>query len=281
MEEPRSHVARIESLGARVVTEMASGDMVWRVWGAGPPLVLLHGASGSWTHWIRNVLPLAEHFRVLVADMPGYGESDAPPEPHTADALADLVVAGIEQLLPAPAVFDLAGFSMGAIVGGLVAARLGARVRRFVLLGPGGLGLVPAPVRTLLRLEPGMDGEAVRHVHRQNLLTLMLARPESADELAVTLQIDNVARSRFRSGTIPVSDDLLRALPAVRAHLAGIWGGRDAFTGHHLAESREVLAAADPQLDARVIEAAGHWVNYEAADQVNALLEEWLARPAR
>ena len=281
MEEPRSHVARIESLGARVVTEVACGDMVWRVWGAGPPLVLLHGASGSWTHWIRNVLPLAEHFRVLVADMPGYGESDAPPEPHTADALADLVVAGIEQLLPAPAGFDLAGFSMGAIIGGLVAARLGARVRRLVLLGPGGLGLVPAPVRTLLRLEPGVDGEAVRHVHRQNLLTLMLARPESADELAVTLQIDNVARSRFRSGTIPVSDVLLRALPAVRAHLAGIWGGRDAFTGHHLGESREVLAAVDPTLDAAVIEAAGHWVNYEAADEVNRLLEEWLARPAR
>ncbi len=281
MEEPRSHVARIESLGARVVTEVACGDMVWRVWGAGPPLVLLHGASGSWTHWIRNVLPLAGHFRVLAADMPGYGDSDAPPEPHTADALADLVVAGIEQMLPAPAVFDLAGFSMGAIIGGLVAARLGARVRRFVLLGPGGLGLVPAPVRTLLRLEPGMGGEGVRHVHRQNLLTLMLARPESADELAVTLQIDNVARSRFRSGTIPVSDDLLRALPAIRAHLAGIWGGRDAFTGHHLVESRQVLATADPTLDAAVIEAAGHWVNYEAADEVNRLLEEWLARPAR
>jgi pimeloyl-ACP methyl ester carboxylesterase len=30
-----------------------------------------------------------------------------------------------------------------------------------------------------------------------------------------------------------------------------------------------------------VIERAGHWVNYEAADQVNALLEAWLARPAR
>ena len=257
MEEPRSHVARIESLGTRVVTEVACGDMVWRAWGAGPPLVLLHGASGSWTHWIRNVLPLAGHHRVLASDMPGYGESDAPPEPHTADALADLVAAGIEQLLPAPAVFDLAGFSMGAIIGGLVAARLGARVRRFALLGPGGLGLVPAPVRTLLRLEPGMDGEALRHVHRQNLLTLMLARPASADELAVTLRIDNVARSRFRSGTIPVSDVLLRALPAVRAHLAGIWGGRDTFTGHHLAESRQVLAAADPTLDAAVIERAG------------------------
>ena len=281
MEEPRAHVARIESLGARVLTEVASGDMVWRAWGEGPPLVLLHGASGSWTHWIRNVLPLAAHHRVLAADMPGYGDSDAPPEPHTADALADLVAAGIERILPAPAPLDLAGFSLGAIIGGLAAARLGARVRRFVLLGPGGLGLEPAPVRALLRLERGMAPAAVRHVHRQNLLTLMLARPESADDLAVTLQIDNVARSRFRSGTIPISDSLRRALPHVRARLAGIWGGRDAFTGHHVAESRQALAGFDPGFEARVIEPAGHWVNYEAAEQVNALLGEWLARPAR
>jgi len=281
MEEPEAHVARVASAATRTVTPVASGAMVWRAWGDGPPLVLLHGASGSWTHWIRNVLPLAEHHRVLAPDMPGYGESDAPPEPHTAEALADLVVAGLDQVAPTPTVLDLAGFSLGAIIGGLVAARLGARVRRFVLLGPGGLGLEPAPVRSLLRLEAGMSEEEVRYVHRQNLLTLMLARPESVDELAVTLQIDNVARSRFRSGTIPVSDVLLRALPAVRAHLAGIWGGRDTFTGHHLAESRQVLAAFDPQLDARVIEPAGHWVNYEAADQVNALLEDWLARPAR
>ncbi len=281
MEEPRAHVARIEALGTRVVTPVASGDMLWRVWGEGPPLVLLHGASGSWTHWIRNVLPLAAHHRVLAADMPGYGDSDAPPEPHTADALADLVAAGVERLLPAPAPLDLAGFSMGAIIGGMVAARLGARVRRLVLLGPGGLGLEPAPARSLRRLGPGMGPDAVRHVHRQNLLALMLARPESADELAVTLQIDNVARSRFRSGTIPVSDSLRRALAHVPARLAGIWGRHDAFTGHHLAESRQVLAGFDPDLRFRVIESAGHWVNYEAADEVNALLAEWLARPAR
>jgi pimeloyl-ACP methyl ester carboxylesterase len=106
----------------------------------------------------------------------------------------------------------------------------------------------------------------------------MLGRPESADDLAVTLQIDNVGRSRFKSGTIPVSDSLRRALPGVRAHLAGIWGVRDAFTGHHLAESRRVLAESDPTIETRVIEHAGHWVNYEEASRVNALLTEWLAR---
>jgi pimeloyl-ACP methyl ester carboxylesterase len=123
-----------------------------------------------------------------------------------------------------------------------------------------------------------MDARAIRHVHRENLRVLMLARAESADDLAVRLQIDNVRRSRFKSGTIPVSDVLRRALPAVRAHLAGIWGGRDAFTGHHLVESRQLLAEMDPTIEARVIEPAGHWVNYEAAAEVNALLIEWLTR---
>jgi pimeloyl-ACP methyl ester carboxylesterase len=274
-------IEEAEAHAVRTVTEVASGVMVWRAWGAGPPLVLLHGASGSWTHWIRNVLPLAAHHRVLAPDMPGYGESDAPPEPHTADRLAELVTAGIDRMLPPPAAFDLAGFSFGAIIGGLVAARLGARLRTLLLLGPGGLGLEPASPRALLRLEPAMAPEAIRHVHRENLRTLMLAHPESADELAVTLQIDNVQRARFRSGTIPVSDVLLRALPAVRAHLAGIWGGRDAFTSHHLEESRRVLAAADPRFEMRVIDGAGHWVNYEAAEEVNALLPEMLARRAR
>jgi pimeloyl-ACP methyl ester carboxylesterase len=276
-----AQIARIEAAAARAVAPVASGAMVWRAWGAGPPLVLLHGASGSWTHWIRNVLPLAARCRVLAPDMPGYGDSDAPPEPHTADGMADLVAAGIERMLPPSAELDLAGFSFGAIIGGLVAARLGARVRTLVLLGPGGLGLEPAPPRALLRLEPGMGPEAVRQVHRENLRTLMLADPESADELAVTLQIDNVRRSRFRSGTIPVSDVLLRALPAIRAHLAGIWGGRDAFTGHHQAEIRAVLATADPGIETRVIGPAGHWVNYEAAPEVNALLPEMLARRTR
>src|ERR1700730_19317292 len=122
-------VSRIESLGTRTVIPCEARAMVWRIWGEGPPLVLLHGASGSWTHWIRNVLPLAARHRVLAADMPGYGDSDAPPEPHTAEALADLVLAGIDHIVPPPAVLDLDGFFLGAILGGLGAAWRGPLVR--------------------------------------------------------------------------------------------------------------------------------------------------------
>jgi len=276
MEDATGSLSRIEAQATRSVTPAGGGSMVWRSWGEGPPLVLLHGASGSWTHWIRNILPLAARYRVLVPDMPGFGDSDAPPEPHTADGLADLVAASLDVVLPLPTRFDLAGFSFGSIIGGLVAARLGRRVSTLVLLGTGGLGLPLGSPRSLARIESTMSPEEIRRVHRANLLTLMLARPESADDLAVSLQIENLRRARFKSGTIPQSDVLRRALPAIRARIVAIWGGSDAFTDGRLDEYRRVLASAQEDLDLRVIEGAGHWVTYEAAHQVNTALFELL-----
>ncbi len=277
MEDPAGFVSKVESLAARAVTRAGGGAMVWRSWGAGPPLVLLHGASGSWTHWIRNVLPLAARFRVLAPDMPGFGDSVAPPEPHTADGLADLVAAGLDVMLPPPAELDLAGFSFGGIIGGLVAARLGRRLRRLVLLAPGGLGLGALGSPALLQIEPAMEPEQIGAAHRENLRRLMLGTPQSADDLAVALQMENLRRARFKSGTIPQSDVLRRALPAIPARIAVIWGERDAFFGARLEECRRVLASTQGDLEARVIAGAGHWVTYEAADQVNAALLELLA----
>src|SRR5512132_800929 len=272
MEEPEAFVARIESLATPTVTPTGAGSMVWRSWGEGSPLVLLHGASGSWTHWIRNVLPLAERFRVLAPDMPGFGDSDSPPEPHTADGLADLLAASLDVVLPPPLRLDLAGFSFGAIMAGLVAARLARRVSKAVLVGTGGLGLGLGSPRSLARIDASMSPEEIRGAHRANLLALMLAKPESADDLAVSLQIENLRRARFKSGTIPQSDVLRRALPLIRARIAGIWGGSDAFADGRLDACRRVLTSAQADLDFRVIEGAGHWVPYEAADQINAAL---------
>ena len=42
---------------------------------------------------------------------------------------------------------------------------------------------------------------------------------ESVNDLAVHLHMENLRRARFRSGTIPVSDVLLRALPGIRARI--------------------------------------------------------------
>ncbi|MDB5843914.1 MAG: hydrolase-like protein, partial [Polaromonas sp.] len=54
--------------------------MVWRCWGEGAPVVLLHGGSGSWTHWIRNIPTLVACSRqVWAPDLPGFADSASPP----------------------------------------------------------------------------------------------------------------------------------------------------------------------------------------------------------
>src|SRR5262245_1280334 len=257
--------------------------MIWRLWGAGPPVVLLHGGSGSWTHWARNIMPLARYFTVWAPDLPGFGDSGLPPGVETAEALADIVSSGLNDIVSPPVPVSMVGFSFGAIIAGLVAARQRERVRTLVLIGAGGLALGAAPTRQLARITPEMTLAEARAAHRENLEILMIADPAQIDEAAVDAQMENVRRTRFKIGAIPFSDALLRALPDVSARLVAVWGSRDVFPASPPELRRATLAAHHPDVDFRVIDGAGHWVNWEAADVVNAMLLDVLGAgtPAR
>jgi pimeloyl-ACP methyl ester carboxylesterase len=263
-------VDALDSQARRVTTSGPGGAMVWRTWGQGPPLLLLHGASGSWTHWIRNIPPLAERCSVIVPDMPGFGDSAPPPEPHTVEVLAEAITKDLDAVVTGP--IELAGFSFGSIVAGHVAARLRARVRSLVLFGAGGLNLPRAPTRPLQPITPAMPAADIERAHRANLAILMIADPTRIDDLAVALQSDNVRRARFRSGDIPTSDALVRVLPSVRARVTAIYASRDSFIGGDVETRRRVLTALRPDLDFRVLDGAGHWAIYETAEPANAML---------
>jgi pimeloyl-ACP methyl ester carboxylesterase len=270
-------MAIVEGVAAeaqRIETPCGDGAMVWRVWGGGPPLVLLHGGYGSWTHWIRNVLLLARRFTVIAPDLPGLGESATPPEPHTAEGLAAIIVAGLRIVLPKDTAPHIAGFSFGGVLGGHVAAQLGGdRLRALTLVGSNGLGLVRQPT-ALQRVPTGASQQEALAVHRHNLGTLMIADPANIDELAVYIQSQNAPRGRVRSRRFSRADTLARALPLVKARLDGIWGERDATAYPHLDERARVLRSFQPQARFEVIPGAGHWVQYEGADPFNAVLAE-------
>lgn len=82
----------------------------WRE-GTGMPLVLVHGIGASAEYWEFIVPKLAEHFEVIVLDMPGFGKSDKPDVhydlPFFAKFLNDFISAlGLEKIF-------LAGHSLG------------------------------------------------------------------------------------------------------------------------------------------------------------------------
>ncbi len=269
-------VAIVEGVAAeaqRIETPCGDGGMVWRIWGSGPPLVLFHGGYGSWTHWIRNVLVLAREFTVIAPDLPGLGESATPPEPHTAEGLAAILVEGLDIVLPKDVAPHIAGFSFGGVLGGHVAAQLGDRLRALTIVGSNGLGLVRQPT-TLERVPAGAPVAEALAIHRHNLGVLMIADPSKIDELAVYIQSQNAPRGRVRSRRFSRTDTLARALPLVKARLDGIWGERDATARSHLEERARVVRSFQPGARFEVIAGAGHWAQYEAADRFNQVLAE-------
>ncbi|MDE2007838.1 MAG: alpha/beta fold hydrolase [Rhodospirillales bacterium] len=119
----------------RTETPCGAGHMVWHEWGEGPALVLLHGGSGSWRHWVRNIPHFAAHRRVIAPDLPGLGLSSMPPEPEDARAMAAILADGLARLVEPRDRYDLAGFSFGGVMASCLAAREGRRVRTLTIVG--------------------------------------------------------------------------------------------------------------------------------------------------
>ncbi|QJW85796.1 alpha/beta hydrolase [Ramlibacter terrae] len=252
--------------------------MSWQAWGEGEPLVLLHGGSGSWTHWIRNVEVLAEAGRrVLVPDLPGFGDSARPPGGQDADAIVAPLSEGI-RLLAGDAPVDVVGFSFGGLTGALMAAAQPERVKRLLIVGAPGLGL-RANRLPLVSWRQQTDAAGVDAAHRSNLATLMLHRPESVDDLAAALQAANVPRDRMHRRKLALTDILVRTLPAIRCRIDAIYGEQDALYADKLAELETLLRAAPTFGELVLVAGAGHWVQYEDAERFNREALRLLATP--
>ncbi|MBR0657107.1 alpha/beta fold hydrolase [Plastoroseomonas arctica] len=261
----------IQSKGTRHETP---GGVVWHSWGQGPPIVLLHGAAGSWRHWLHNVIPLSARHQVICADMPGYGDSALPPAPVTLENFAALLLDGIDTLIPRTP-FALVGFSLGATIAGQIAHMLGHRVTRLILVGSG--GLTPANFVEMERVRDKL-GAARTEAHRENLRRIMIHQERNIDALALAAQAWNSDHSRLRlRGALPQMT-LRRLLPEITAPTDAIWGEFDQPAKGNLQDRIDVLKALKPDADISVIPNAGHWVAYEAADEVNAAIEARLGK---
>lgn len=251
----RAYVERFAESADRLETHTDLGTMVWHRWGLGRPLVLLHGGSGSWTHWIHTIPWFMNDRAVIVADLPGMGDSPDPPEPYTADSLAEIVARALEQLVDEDAV-DLVGFSFGGVVAGHLAVNFAERVRRLVVVGSPPFGL-------------GSEGPA--------------NEVRAVDPLALRIHHDNLGRSRLGSRKVARAGTLEEALRRVKCPLYGIWGEEDVMAYPDLASIRELFVSPDVAgRQARafdVLPGVGHWAAYEGADDFNRLLDRRLNEP--
>jgi pimeloyl-ACP methyl ester carboxylesterase len=275
--DPLEELAAMESLAQRIETPCGKGMMVWRIWGAGPPLVLGHGGQGAWSHWVRNISALAEHYRVIVPDMPGHGDS-AMPASVDHDCISAALAEGMRRLLTKGEKAALVGFSFGGAVLTHFAVRYPEYAHRLVLVGTGGLDTPHGTIE--LGRVGGLRGEERRAAIKRNLLGLMLHHPDSVDEMAMHLLIANGRHARLPVLELVIPDKVVQVLPQLTVPLGAIWGEHDRPHTNPPAQEA-VLRRFQPDCDFRVIADAGHWVMYERPAEFNAALLDMLSKPAR
>jgi pimeloyl-ACP methyl ester carboxylesterase len=248
------------------------GVLAVRRFGAGAPLVLIHGGMGSWTHWIANIPGLGSRFGLMAIDLPGFGDAPAPLSRQPDDYLDDVAEA-LSKLLENGAPAGIVGFSFGAVVAAAAARRLPQQVAGLSLLGPGGFG---SPTGRVLAVRPlpdmADDPEGHRAAIAFNLGQFMLSRAPDPDEPAVAIQTANIARARFDSRTISHQNRLLEDMVAIACPVQVVWGELDRLAYPSISARAELCRRARHDAQIAVVSHAGHWVQYEAAEQVDSLL---------
>lgn len=251
------------------------GQVTWRRFGSGDPLVLLHGGHGRWTHWVLNIRELSNHFTLWIPDLPGYGDSDKPVE-ETLESLVDATFQTLSSLIPSELTLQIIAFSFGSLVAVPLAVRRGS-VSRIALLGPAGHGSIRRPSGELHQWRDLPQGsQAWYSTMRHNLMTHMIHHDENGDALALEVHSDACVRTRFHSKHLSRAGRLPELLSKYQGPLLLMWGEHDVTAD----PERAAYLLAKDRFECEVVHVAnvGHWVQYEAAPQVNERVLAWLQK---
>ena len=248
--------------------------------GSGEPVIFLHGGgqgAGGWTNWQRNLQVFADAgYRAIAPDAFGYGLSSKPADGNfDFQTLVDCLVKLLDQL--GLKQVTLVGNSMGGAMAIRFAQDFPQRVKKLVVMGPGGIGpmerYLAMPAIQKLKELGQEEGGFSKDKLRRFLEYMAYSNDDVTDQLVderyevactqpprvfQTLSIDDL-RPRLH---------LLKTLPTMV-----LWGRDDRACP--VESGMEILQECD---NARLIvfSQCGHWVQYEKADLFNKLCLDFL-----
>lgn len=247
--------------------------------GAGEPLVLVHGGTGTWRVWERVLPLLTPHHDVLAPTLPGHLGGSA----LTAAATIETYTDGVEEAMDAAGweTAHLAGNSLGGWVAMELARR--GRARSVVALSPaGGWSL---PERRVRRIFAATE-QRVRRSRR--LLPLVLASRASrrlafrnvvehgdriTREEALSM-CEAVLRSDYANG-LPIFDMQVQSYPDPGVPVLVAWSAADRIFPKPTYQ--DAWRAAAPHAQVRELPGVGHVPMYDDSRLVADTIFRWAA----
>lgn len=264
-------------------------QVVYRIAGSGPPVVLVHGMVNSSRHWQAVARRLADRYTVIAPDLVGHGDSATPRGDYSLGAHASVIrdllsTLGIERA-------SVVGHSLGGGIAMVFFWQFPERVERLALVSSGGLGPEVSPLLRSAAL-PGARVLLGAVANRRVADGFELAgRRLRAQGSGLGVQLQAVARALRPLQTPGARDAFLHTLRAVidrhgqrvsandRLYLLEqvpvlvVWGERDATIpiahGH-------ATHAAVPHSRLVTLPKAAHFPHLEDPEGLAAALREFL-----
>lgn len=236
------------------VFHSSKGRLRYRVYGAGPPMILIHGLSGSAHWWNRNIPELSRHYQLYVVELVGYGRAwgqrSLSVEENALSLLEWLQALGLERVI-------LVGHSMGGQIAMRMTEREPLRVRALVLACASGL----------------VEGQVWRLAARKLPRALVTGRASFLPRIALDSARAGLP-NLWRSASELLVSGVSELLPLLTPPTLVIWGGRDALVPVELGKR---LAATIPNAQWYEIGHAGHVVMVDAPAEFNRAVLDFLA----
>ena len=235
-----------------------NGIRLWyAVFGAGSPVILVHGGMGNSNYWGLQIPALARRFQVIVLDSRGHGRSTRNNEKITYHLMATDVVALMDALhVPKAA---LVGWSDGAIIGLDIAIHHPDRLTK------------------LFAFAANSDSSALKDVDKDPLFNAYFSRTEeeykklspTPTELKVFLEeLDKMWTTEPH-----FSDDQLRS---IKVPTWIVDGDRDEVIKR---EDTDHMAALIPGAGELILPEVSHFALLQDPGQFNDVLLRFLSRP--
>ncbi len=269
--------------------ELHGHEVIYRIAGSGPPVVLIHGMVNSSRHWEEVALRLAGDYMVIAPDLIGHGDSATPRGDYSLGAHA----AVIRDLLASIGVerSTVVGHSLGGGVAMQFFWQFPQHTERLALVSTGGLGPEVSPLLRSAAL-PGASALLWLIAHPR----LVSALGEVGDRLrrrgsGTGVYVEAVARALRpleRAGAREAFLQTLRAVIDVRGQRVSaidrlylldgfptliVWGERDNTIP--LAHGRAAHAAV-PGSRFETLPGAAHFPHLEDPGGLAAVLRDFL-----